>query len=354
MDTKLDKSSGTPLYLQIKDKLKQQLSQLADPASARIHSERQLADTYGVSRMTARHALISLSEELELERNEQGTFVASKDNKKLSVIRFVFPHDWAALSNSAFYSNIFSGAEHKSHELKCDIVFSTIDPQQQLLEKINAQDAIVLVGETDRKVIQKFQQTGCHLCLVDCNAGTKNLGWDLVQVDNVQASQIAADAFVNSMHTKCAYIGPHFKNPSFAFKERLKGYGQRLLERGIPFSDDDCFKMGWFDGEDAARPILEQLRDQGYTAVFGSHAHFSVELLQLARNLGIDQEMSFIGFSDDSLAVNSGLNVIDVPESKIGATAIEQLAASFASGWCLKQSAKLPSRYIDRGSVHQL
>ena len=354
MDDKLDKTISTPLYLQIKNKLKRQLSELADLDSARLPSERQLADTYGVSRMTARHALVSLSEELELERNEQGTFVVSKDNQTLSNIRFVFPRNWADLSKSSFYSNIFSGAEHKSHEFNCDIVFSTIDPEQQLISKIKPQDAVILVGETEKKVIQQFHKTGCHLCLVDCNAGSKNLGWDIVQVDNIHASSIAADAFVNNNHTKCALIVPPFKNPSFAFKERKKGYSQRLIECGIKFTDDDCFKMGWFDGEESSKPVLEALLERGYTAVFGSHAHFCVELLQLARSLNVAEQLSFIGFSDDNLCANSELNAIDVPESKIGEAAIEQLIASYTSGWCLKQSASLPSRYIDRGSVHKL
>ncbi len=354
MDTKLDKKSGTPLYLQIKERIKKSLPTDEQEEDVRIPSERQLADMFGVSRMTARQALKSLSEETALDRNEQGTFLSRANTKNLHTIRFVFPRNWADLSDNSFYGKIFAGAEQKSHEYDCDLLFSTIDNNKQLLDKIGPSEAVVLVAETNKKTINAFQGTGCLLCLVDCNVGTKNLGWDQVNIDNIQGSAIAADAFVNNNHKKCAYIAPYFKTPSFAFKQRQKGFADRLKEHGLKITDKDIFKMGWEDGDEINKPILKQIVDKGYTAVYASQAHFAVDLLQLAREGNVDDKISFIGFSDDNLTKNASLNTIDVPEMQIGEMAIEQLVKSYNNGWCLKQNASVSSNYIDRGSVHTL
>jgi DNA-binding LacI/PurR family transcriptional regulator len=354
MENKLDKNSDRPLYLQIKDRVKERLPDGETTDKIRIPSERQLAETYGVSRMTARQALKSLSEECPILRNEQGTFLRNDKREKLNVIRFVFPRNWSQFSLSAFYMNIFAGAEQKSHEHGCDLLFSTIDDDKYLIEKLQADDAIVLVAETDKNIIRSIHETGCHLCLVDSNNGSKNLGWDLVNIDNAQGSEIAADAFIKNNHVKCAYLAPYFKKPSFAFKIRHKAFSRHLAAHDIPFSDTDCFKMGWEDGDTVNLPILDQLIVGGYTAVYASHAHFAVDLMQLAKKHKRGEHISFIGFSDDALSQNANLNTIGVMETQIGETAIEQIIKSYNNGWCLKQSTQVPTYYIDRGSVHSI
>ncbi len=354
MGIKLDKNSGEPLYLQIKESIKKSLPSTGNEDKVRIPSERQLAEMYSVSRMTARQALKKLSEELSLQRNEQGTFFNKNPKQPLTSIRFVFPRDWAHLSLSTFYSNVFASAETASHQHGCDLVFSTIDKDLQLLEKIRHGDAVVLVGETNRSNISKLLETGCKLCLVDCNASSVNQGWDHVGVDNAQGSTIAADALINMGHSKIAYIGPTHKPPSFAFKQRHKAFTKRLKEHGITLANKDCLKMEWGDEESVNSKLLDKLLDNNYTAVYGGHSHFTLDLLQLARNRGVDDRISFIGFSDDRLCQQGLLNTIDATESRMGELAIEQIVKSHDNGWCLKQSTLVSTTYIDRGSVHKI
>lgn len=70
-------STRTPLYRRIKDGIKQHIEDGTLGPGSRAPSERELADRYGVSRMTARQALSELAQEGLLQRVQgQGTFVA--------------------------------------------------------------------------------------------------------------------------------------------------------------------------------------------------------------------------------------------------------------------------------------
>lgn len=72
----IDHDGSTPLYLQIRDALQGQIESGAYADGARLPSERDLAEAFGVSRMTARQAIQLLTQEgLISTRIGKGTFV---------------------------------------------------------------------------------------------------------------------------------------------------------------------------------------------------------------------------------------------------------------------------------------
>lgn len=75
--------SPVPLYLQIKDLLLKQIETGAYTIGARLPSERELAQRYQVSRMTARQALQQLAQEgVTHSRVGKGTFVSAPKIKQ--------------------------------------------------------------------------------------------------------------------------------------------------------------------------------------------------------------------------------------------------------------------------------
>ncbi|MDN7242952.1 GntR family transcriptional regulator [Planococcus sp. N028] len=73
----LDKQSPIPIYVQIEERLKSQISDGRFPPGAAIPSERELTEAFGVSRMTVRQAITNLVNEGLLFREKgRGTFVA--------------------------------------------------------------------------------------------------------------------------------------------------------------------------------------------------------------------------------------------------------------------------------------
>ena len=75
----LEKKSQSPLYQQLMLRLKNDIIAGVYPAGARIPSEQLLCETYGVSRVTVRKAMLDLVQEGMLVRRQgKGTFVADE------------------------------------------------------------------------------------------------------------------------------------------------------------------------------------------------------------------------------------------------------------------------------------
>ena len=73
----LEISAATPLYIQLKAVLLREIESGNFAAGTQIPTEQQLSEKYGVSRITARHAVMDLVQEGYLERQRgKGTFVA--------------------------------------------------------------------------------------------------------------------------------------------------------------------------------------------------------------------------------------------------------------------------------------
>lgn len=78
-DMPLEKKSQSPLYQQLMTRLKNDIVAGVYPAGGRIPSEQTLCDTYGVSRVTVRKAMLDLVQEgLLVRRQGKGTFVADE------------------------------------------------------------------------------------------------------------------------------------------------------------------------------------------------------------------------------------------------------------------------------------
>ncbi|MDD3334832.1 MAG: GntR family transcriptional regulator [Eubacteriales bacterium] len=79
----LEKKSQSPLYQQLMLRLKNDITAGIYPAGARIPSEQLLCETYGVSRVTVRKAMLDLVQEGMLVRRQgKGTFVANEKLRK--------------------------------------------------------------------------------------------------------------------------------------------------------------------------------------------------------------------------------------------------------------------------------
>lgn len=75
----LEKRSQSPLYQQLMSRLKNDILAGVYSAGARIPSEQVLCETYGVSRVTVRKAMLDLVQEgLLVRRQGKGTFVADE------------------------------------------------------------------------------------------------------------------------------------------------------------------------------------------------------------------------------------------------------------------------------------
>lgn len=90
-----------PLYVQLQDIIIKKIEEKKYLPGEAIPSERRMADTYGVNRMTVKRAVNKLVEEGYLYRKPgAGTFVAKRDNKKIDL-------EYASESGNTGISAIF-------------------------------------------------------------------------------------------------------------------------------------------------------------------------------------------------------------------------------------------------------
>lgn len=106
----MDKPNAVPTYCRIKEIIRQQIVSGELPAGARIASERELCDTYGISRITAIRTLSDLASEGFIFRQQgRGTFVADQtpeDNKTFSIGAGLYDPGYLMLP---FFSSIIAG-----------------------------------------------------------------------------------------------------------------------------------------------------------------------------------------------------------------------------------------------------
>lgn len=85
----IDKSSPIPVYYQLKEAIQKKISEGVWKVGQCIDSERELSETYGVSRMTIRQALGELVQEGILIREKgKGTFVCEPKVKQEDMMSF--------------------------------------------------------------------------------------------------------------------------------------------------------------------------------------------------------------------------------------------------------------------------
>lgn len=85
----IDKNSPIPVYYQLKEDIKEKIDNKIWEVGQCIHSERELAENYGVSRMTVRQALGELVNEGILVREKgKGTFVCEPKVKQRDMMSF--------------------------------------------------------------------------------------------------------------------------------------------------------------------------------------------------------------------------------------------------------------------------
>ena len=82
----IKRQSGIPLYRQLREILKDKIEKGEFSEGDLIPSEREICETYGVSRITARQAILDLvNDGLLYREGGRGTFVASKSKRKLAI-----------------------------------------------------------------------------------------------------------------------------------------------------------------------------------------------------------------------------------------------------------------------------
>ena len=215
----------------------------------------------------------------------------------------------------------------------------------------------VLHAQTDLSHLFELKRRNYPFVLIEQVMGVRA---SLVDVEQVEASQRAAEYLIAQGHTRILYLaGPTYSMHS---QERIDGTVRACSASHLIFTDRNVVRAG-AHLEDGYRVGIEYFSacpaDGRPTAISCYNDLVAVGLYRALAELGlrVPDDVSVIGFDDIPMAeyLTVPLTTIRMPKARMGALAAEMLIKHVEAHMVLPpQHAMLESELIERASVRRL
>lgn len=249
------------LYEQLYTHILHEIKEGQLKAGDRVSSEKELAERFGVSRITSKKALEKLAEAGVIKRIQgKGSFVADgirgglehkrhseeitsleSDEKERPLIGFIIPN-----FSDEFGLQLLRSMEKQSSEHKYDLIIKRTRGSReeeeraiQLFVRLGIKGLIVTPihgqhynAELLRLVLDKFP-------VVFVDRYLKGIPVCSVYTDNKKAAQDLTIHLIGRGHDKIAFLSPPEENTS-TLEERLLGYTLAFTQEGLKLNQDYC------------------------------------------------------------------------------------------------------------------
>jgi DNA-binding LacI/PurR family transcriptional regulator len=338
LDTALDRASTTPAYAQVKARLREAIRD--GRLTGQLPAERQLAELFGVSYMTARKAVTDLVDEgLLLREHGRGTFVRTDTPApKILHIGIVIPPPVRHGAANPYFSRVIQGVadEARRHGFRHTVMASScadfIGPTSDEDPRLTAQVAGIVALAMSEGDYPAAHEARRHVPVVAVDSAHHEDRIPNFLCDNRAGSRLATEHLVRLGHRRIACITGSM--PSQVTQERLEGYREALAAAGLAY-DPALVVTGDYEFESgysaAGRLFLTATPPTGLVCgndvmAFGAYR----KLQEMGRR--IPEDVSVVGF-DDVLAASyltPGLTTIAVPKEDLGWMAIQALLAAIS------------------------
>jgi LacI family transcriptional regulator len=331
----IDRTTGQPPYAQVRDHLRELIrsSQLDD----QLPSERQLADRFGISYMTARRAIGELVDEGMLAREQgRGTFVRNRVPRAAAAgsIGIILPSKVRHGAANPFYAAVIQGVAEEGRRLG----------YRQTVIAAHAADllhgarggpvsAIVAVAQSvgDLPEIDEARKS-VPVVAVDSSRGTA-LVPNIIS-DNRGGSRLAAEHLLQLGHRRIGYISGNL--PGEVSEARRDGFLDALRAARV-LHDPQLMVEGDYELESGyigAGRLLNQARPPTAIACANDTMAFGAYRRAHEMNLRIPQDLSIVGFDDLPAAsyLTPGLTTMAVPRVELGWAALQLLITMLEGG----------------------
>lgn len=284
-----------PLYKQIIEELLTAIEtgQLAE--NAQLPTEKELSQTYNVSRITSKRALTELENQGLIYRIQgKGSYVQKQKPKKKKVSRILFlipfvndlslgnfNEGLAPVTSKHHYEVIMSSAEFLINKTATDIIE---DFDGMIYYAHNTEDFLDTLFELS---IQQFP-------VIVLDKKIHDLPYPTVQSDNFSGGAMATDYLATQGHQRIAYVFGTSTLPQ-SVRQRYLGYIHATKEHHLAFHTTLNNKESFLnDG------ILSYLFENKVTAVVCENDLVAIALINLAKrsNVAIPTQLSIIGFDN--------------------------------------------------------
>lgn len=390
-----DIASSIPMYERIFNETRELIDTGVYRSGDKIPSEKELADEYGVSRITSKKALDLLAAEGIIVRMPgRGSFVASAENreareqrehqkmlpaspraesagsgsssdKKEKMIGLVLTDFSASYGTRLLYS-----MEEFTRKNDCFLVlrrtFGDQGSEESAIQKMRSLgvDGLIVFpaqGEYFNAEILKLVIAEFPLVLIDRKL--KGVAASSISTDNTEAAVLAVNHLFDLGHRQIALISPPPRDTT-AIEERIDGFVRAHADRGIAaerglWMNDitatlpDAFNRDNIEAEIAR--IAEHLeRHPEITAFFAIEYYIALLAKAAAERIGrrVPEDLSIICFDSPMLNVGEGylFTHIRQREEEMGRLAIETVLGIMA-GEQPAAEVRLPAELVSGAST---
>ena len=307
--TALDTTSGGPLYQQLRQELFSRIRRGDFSPGARLPSENQLCETYGVSVTTARRALLELVKDgIVRRRPGVGTMVSPRVREAhLALVSIDYRGDawWAT---SAVMGELIAGIGELAWKRHASFSMSGVPEERAtdyLASLVEARSVDGLLVRTANDIrpehLDILERAG--LPYVVLKRELPGRAMNCVVSDDVLGARLATRHLIERGHRRIGFV---CAKPSLSLtQERLSGYRQVLAEAGLSLDPALVRLELSFDksaGDTSVRELL-QLEPRP-TAIFVASDTMAIGAYQAARALGltIPRDVALVGYDDISPA----------------------------------------------------
>lgn len=348
------KSGNQFLYDQVMSTLKERITRHIVPEGGRLSSERQLAEEFGVDRITIRRALKALeSENLIFRVAGKGTFVKPQSVREVHyLIAMLSTYD---VYTDAFHAEVFSSILKEAHQQGFHIITETVDTDlhsramvDSLLSKYQC-DGYLSMGGVSEEIITACQRLNKPVVLIDNFLADESI--PAVLGDNIQGVHTAVSHLIQQGHTRIGYLYPVEPGISQrSFDLRHRGWTTALHDAGLVPTPE--LELGWNIREEPdGASVLEYVRTQRPTAVFCANDWTAIHLINLVKETGIaciPRDLSVVGFDNTQFSSIFGLTTVAVPKHDLGMVAVRKLINMVIGTDYGPNKIVLPLKFIKR------
>ena len=336
----IDRRDPTPLYLQIVEDIKFQISSGQLVEDDKLDSQSNLAQYYNVSLITVKKALVELANE---------GFLISRVGKVATVARKITKVDYSKSPtiglvlrdlNNPFFSRIVESVEKRATEKGYNILLkSTLNQAENADSQIEQFSQLGVNGFIiasmahvyhPSAMIRKLQDEEFPYIMVSY---IENSNIYFIGTDHELGGFMATEHLINLGYEKIGYINGEKGN--LVGELRNNGYQKALVHHGKTINNNFIYRLarggGWNDyesGYSIGQQICKQEEKPDAVFVYNDLSALGFQKAVLEGGLKVPDNIAIVGFDGIKRGVTAPvpLTTIQQPTDKIGSMAIDLLS----------------------------
>ncbi|CAH8769364.1 GntR family transcriptional regulator [Paenibacillus dendritiformis] len=335
-----------PLYALIIDDIKRKIEEGRYIVHQQIPTEMELADQFGVSRITSKRALLELERSGYIYRKRgSGSFVkeraedkeallSGKSGSPQRIISMILPY-MAANGHLNYIRGATEYLESKEYYLSIHCTDWNPEKEKELLTRLpkHGFSGIILypissIHNMDVLNLQYIDQYP----IVTMDQYYDSIPVPSVCSDNFRGGYIAAKRLIELGHRRIAFVSSIGIEYRSSVRDRYFGYCQALKDGGLQ-SDAELVITDFYRQVNEANKeaffaeMIQILLARKATAIQAEHDELALDMLRvcLGSNIQVPGQLSIIGFDDEEVSRHCDVPLATVLQNKyeIGRRAAE-------------------------------